>query len=589
MPPGTTLFAAAHWIDVVIDSACAGLGTCGRCKVQVDKGAIGPSAADRELLTADELENGWRLACQAIAHNETVCRVPETTAAPRAATEGLGRSVRLEPSLRKIFVDLPPPSLEDSSSDLERLRQALAAAGHAVDLEPALLRRLPAVLRGARFQITAVLAGRRLVAIEPGDTRSSAYGVAFDVGTTTIVGALLDLDSGRVAAVHSARNRQTPFGADVISRIAHARQSEEQCSELQQAALATLNEVLATLYQATGVDRSEVYEAVAVGNATMLHLLLGVDPGPIAVVPFIPAFTHSLEVGAGELPLDIHPQGRLTSFPLIGAYVGADTVAGLHATDLARSPELRLFIDVGTNSEIALGSEERVLATSAPAGPAFEGGRIRCGMLASAGAIERVELGRAVRLEIIGSGPARGLCGSGLIAVVAELRRSGLLQADGRLRSAEEAAGHPLANHLEEVDGQRAFRLEADVVLTQRDIRELQAAKGAVATGIEALMEHLQVRPENLDEVLLAGAFGSAIDPLSARALGLVPAVAAEKIRFVGNAAVEGAKMGLLSFRERQTAFDLAGRVEYVELSARPDFNERYIANLGFLDLEALN
>jgi uncharacterized 2Fe-2S/4Fe-4S cluster protein (DUF4445 family) len=351
---------------------------------------------------------------------------------------------------------------------------------------------------------------------------------------------------------------------------------------MRQAIVETMNRILGRLCGVADVSHRDIYEALAVGNCTMLHLLLGVEARSISVAPFVPVFRDPVNLSASEVGLEIHPNGRLETFPVVGAYVGADTVAGLQATGLARQKDLWLLIDVGTNSEIALGSEDRVVATSAPAGPAFEGSCIRAGMAASSGAIERVILAEQVELGVVGDGTAQGICGSGLIDTVAQLIQAGLLDSSGRLSARSERAEHTFAEHLIEQGGERAFALTSDVRLTQRDIRELQSAKSSVATGVQVLLEHLGARAEDLDAVLLAGSFGSSIDPLSAREIGLVPDLPLERIRFVGNVAAEGAKMALLSFRERQMAYDLARRVEYVELSSRPDFNDLFVAGLAF-------
>jgi len=307
-------------------------------------------------------------------------------------------------------------------------------------------------------------------------------------------------------------------------------------------------------------------------------------------VPFTPAFRDPLYLPAGEVGLEIHENGRLQTLPLLGAYVGADIVGGIVATGLAREEKLRVFVDVGTNGEIVLGSSRRVLVTAAPAGPAFEGSQIKCGMRATEGAIEGVTLtGGRVELQVIGGDvPPRGLCGSGLVDVVAQLRVAGLLEPSGKLKSREEAPEHPLSDRLIMVDGVRAFMLAEDVYLTQRDVRELQFAKGSIATGIKVLMDTLGVGAADLDEVLLGGSFGSYLNPERARIIGLVPPVDVDRILSVGNTAGEGAKMTLLSFRERQVAFELPASVEYVELSGRTDFNDSFVSVLGFPELEAV-
>jgi uncharacterized 2Fe-2S/4Fe-4S cluster protein (DUF4445 family) len=592
VPAGTTIFTAAHLIGVRVDATCGGLGTCGRCEVEVTEGRADPSPRDREHLPADRLAAGWRLACRTRADRDLVCRVPEPMGAPQVVMAGAGRPVYLEPAVQKVLVELAEASPSDTRSELERIEHDLRQAGFGVQGAPSSLQELPVPgeLGGspqrAGRRVTAVLCGEHFIAVEPGDTRETVFGVAFDIGTTTVVGALVDLHSGAVTGVAAELNRQAVFGADVISRLGHTMTSDKGTAQLQRLVLSTLNDILAALYRQSGVTRERVYEAVCVGNATMLHLLLGVEAHSIAVAPFTPAFRDPVDLGAARLGLDIHPEGRLQTLPLVGAYVGADTVAGLHATALAEQERLRLFIDVGTNSEIALGSKDRMLVTAAPAGPAFEGGRIDCGMTARAGAAERVRLGRTVELSVIGGGAARGLCGSGLIDLVAQLRLAGIVDATGRMMSPTDLTGHPLVDRVEAGDRMLSFRLTDELVLTQWDVRELQSARGAVATGIDILMEELGVSAEDLDEVVLAGAFGTSLDPRSAIAFGLVPPVSPEIIRSVGNVAIEGAKMALMSFRERQAAFVLPARVEYLELSARPDFNERFVSSLEFPEVE---
>jgi len=487
-----------------------------------------------------------------------------------------------------LLLEFDEPSLEDARSHLRRVRDALVDEGLEVSHGPAILPRLALVLEEDVTTITATVVGDHLVDVEPGDTRERMFGVSFDIGTTTVVATLVDLRSGAVAAVASTINRQASFGADVIARMGHAMTGPEAIEDLQQAVHATVNGLLEEVFAASGVDREHVYEAVVVGNATMLHLLLGVDPRSIALSPFVATFLEAQDLRAADAGFDIHPEGRVVLFPSIGAYVGADIVGDVVATGLAREPEKRLLVDVGTNGEIVCGNDERVVATAAPAGPAFEGGQILCGMRATEGAIEGVVLtnGR-IELQVIGGAGEvpRGLCGSGLIDVVAQLRLAGLLKANGLFRSDEELAGHPLAAHVRDQGGLRVFAITDDVVLTQLDVRELQSAKGAIATGIEVAMREIGYSAADLDEVLLAGSFGTYINPESARVLGLVPDVPVERIKAVGNTASEGAKMALMSFREREIAVELPGVIEYVELSGTPDFNDMFIANLGFPEL----
>ena len=589
VPPGTTLFSAAHWIGLPIDSTCGGRGTCGKCKVQVLEGGAEITTADRKQLRPIELEAGWRLSCQAKVYQDTTVTVPELLRVPKAATMGVNRLVLLDPNVRKVFVELSEPSLEDQRSDLERLRDALTAEGFDMKADLRVLRRLPVVLRDAGFTVTAVLGGDALIAVEPGDTREESYGVAVDLGTTTVVGTLMNLKTGMAEAVRSTLNGQAPFGADVISRISHGMQGDEAKAELRDAVRRTINTILSELYESAGVNRDRVYEMVIVGNATMLHLMLGIDTTPISMMPFTPAFTDPLYLPALDVGIDIHPAGYVQTLPVIGAYVGADIVAGIMATGLAREDKMRVFVDVGTNGEIVLGSVKRVLCTAAPAGPAFEGSQIRCGMRATEGAIEGVTLTDHVELQVIGGDIVpRGICGSGLVDTVAQLRLAGLLDVGGKMRSREEVPEHPLSDRLITVEGVRAFLLGENVYLTQRDVRELQFGKGSIATGIKVLMDVMGVSATDLDEVLLGGSFGSYLNPESAKIIGLVPAVDVDRILSVGNTAGEGAKMALLSFRERQVAFELPDKVEYVELSGRSDFNDSFVSVLQFPELETV-
>jgi len=620
VPPGTTAFNAAAWLGLPIESTCGGRGTCGKCRVRVEGDSVPITAADQHHLSAEELAAGWRLSCELEVLRDAVIHIPRLMAVHKTAMVGVGRPVRLEPNVQKVFVRLPQPALEDQRADYERLAAALTELGYAVRGNLRAWRSLPAILRQADFAVTAVLVGDHLAAVEPGDTTSTCYGLAFDIGTTTVVGNLVDLRQGVVAGVASELNGQAIHGADVISRIGYATRHPGGLEELQARVLATINGIIDRLLGETGVAPEHIYEMTVVGNTTMLHLFLGLDPGAIARAPFIPVIRGPTSVPAADLGVHMHPHGLVYVFPVIGAYVGGDTVAVLlaselltraHAATRKRSPEgqesvharhkpqgVRLAIDVGTNGEIALGSAERTLATAAAAGPAFEGAEISCGMRAAEGAIEGVRLNDDVHLQVIGDVPPKGICGSGLIDAVAELLRTKLLQPSGRLLTLAEAEvlGLPLglSRRLRSNGQVQEFVLAwaeesgegRDVVLTQKDIRALQYAKSAIASGIVILKQLLGVGDEDIEEVLLAGAFGSYINPASARAIGLVPPLPLERIKAIGNAAGEGAKIALLSFRERQVAEAIPTRVEYVELSGRADFNQVFVEMLRFPDLE---
>jgi uncharacterized 2Fe-2S/4Fe-4S cluster protein (DUF4445 family) len=590
VPEGTTVFNAAHWAGLPIESTCGGRGTCGKCGVKVLEGQADTSPADHRHL-ADKLEDGWRLSCQCPIAGPMTIEVPRLMKMPKAATMGVGRFVLLEPNVVKLYLELPPPSLEDHRSHLARLMDAVEEAGYTRNHDWQVLPRVAEAFRTGT-NVTATLVGEYLVDCEPGDTRERMFGASFDIGTTTCVCTLVDLRNGATEAVASTINHQASFGADVIARMAKAMRGREEIDQLQAAVVETVNELLHRVQEEAGVAPEEIYEAVVAGNATMLSLLTGVNPESIALAPYVATFLAPQDLRVDQIGFDMHPLGWVALYPSIGAYVGADIVADIVATGLVRDPQTRLLVDVGTNGEIACGNAERSVATAAPAGPAFEGGEIVYGMRAVEGAIEGVTLtnGR-VELQVIGGDvEPKGICGSGLIDIVAQLRLAGLLDDGGKMTTREDAdaQGHPLAAHLVMREDVRAFRLAGEVVLTQADIRALQFAKGAISTGIETAMRALDLQPEDLDEVMLAGSFGSYINPRSAQVIGLVPPVPVEKIKAVGNTASEGAKMALMSFREREVAWEIPGIVEYIELSGVEDFNDRFIGNLGLPPLETL-
>jgi uncharacterized 2Fe-2S/4Fe-4S cluster protein (DUF4445 family) len=590
VPSGTPIFDAASWNGIAIDSTCGGHGTCKKCKVRVLEGDVPVNPIDPRAFGPDELREGWRLACRAPATADLVVEVPPLQTRPKAALVGVGRHVILRPSVQKRYVELDEPSLEDQRSDVERLLDAIDDLEPTVDLEVA--RTLGKVLRDAQFKVTAVVCDETLVAVEPGDTTGRRYAIAFDLGTTTVVATLLDLETGTPAAVRSMLNRQQPYGADVISRVSATMLDDQALGALQARAAETLDQLAAEVCEEAGVDPAEVHEMTLCGNVTMTQIALGIDAEPLSMAPFIVTAHELPPARAADFGVRLHPRAPAFVFPSLGAYVGGDIVAGLLATGLTRDRRLRLFIDVGTNSEIALGSSDRVVATAAPAGPAFEAAQIRCGMRAADGAIEGVRIeGDELRLQVIGDAEPAGMCGSGLVDCVAELVHSGLLDHSGRFIADEEAAeSHPhLAPRLTKIGAERVFVLHwrgedpaRSVFLSQRDVRELQFAKASIATGWHILLGELGLEPGDIQQVLLAGSFGAYLSPVSAIRIGLVPRLALPRIVSAGNVAGEGAKMAALSLRERAEARAILSEVEYVELSGRADFNDAFVDQLAF-------
>ncbi len=590
VPAGVTVFDAASWNGIAIDSTCGGHGTCKKCKVRVVSGSVPVQRLDIRAFDPDQLENGWRLACMAAANTDLVVDVPPLTTRPKAATVGVGRQVILRPALQKRFVELVEPTLSDQRTDLQRVLDAVDDLELRVDQQ--VLRRLARTLREADWKVTVVIVDDELVGIEPGDTTAQLHAIAFDLGTTTVVANLMDVKTGTPAAVRSMLNRQQPFGADVISRISATMLDPAALDKLQALAQETLDELAREVCEEAGIDPTSVYELALAGNATMVQIVLGIDPEPLGMAPFIMAAASYAGLRASDLGVSVNPLARATVFPALGAYVGGDIISGVLATGMDRDKRLRLFIDVGTNCEIVLGDGERLIATAAPAGPAFEAASIRCGMRAASGAIEVVRVtGDGLELGVIDDATPVGICGSGLVDAVSELVQAGMIDASGRFVTDEQAreVAPAVAARLVTREGERLFMLAegaqtggSDVYLSQRDVRELQFAKAAISTGWRLLLEEMGVEERDVQQVLLAGSFGTYLSPSSAVRIGLVPKLPVLRIVSAGNVAGEGAKMVLLSGQERHGAQTLLEEIEYVELSDRSDFNDRFIEELAF-------
>ncbi len=592
VPPGVTLFDAASWNGIAIDSTCGGHGTCKKCKVRIVDGGAEVTPLDVRAFSPDELREGWRLACRVVTAADLRVDVPPLVTRPKAATVGVGRQVILRPAAQKRYLELDEPSLADQLTDLERVLAAVDDLELRADLHA--LRVIGRVLRAADYKVTAVIVDDVLIDVQEGDTTGRLYGIAFDLGTTTVVATLLDLSTGTPMAVASMLSKQQPFGADVITRISAVMMDPATLERLTRLAHESLNELAAEVCQQAGVDPADVLEVAMAGNATMTHLALGIDPEPLGVAPFIMSTRLFPEVLAADIGVSVHPRARAVIFPSFGAYVGGDITAGLLASGMNRDARTRLFVDIGTNCEIVLGNRDWLLGTAAPAGPAFEGAAIRCGMRAADGAIEVVSMTPdGLDLKVIGDAPPAGLCGSGLVDAVAGLVRLGLLDRSGRLIPEQDAAAIApgLASRLTQLGAERVFVLHwlgepgdvsQSIYLSQRDVRELQFAKAAIATGWDILLEEAGLAPGDIQQVLLAGSFGSYLSPANAIRLGLVPRLPVLRVVSAGNVAGEGAKMALLSMRERAGALALLEEVRYVELSDRADFNDRFVEQLQF-------
>jgi len=585
--PGSIILEAAARAGIIIETPCGGRGTCGKCRVVVRDGCSAPTETERRLLEAEELARGLRLACQTKLLGETVVTVPEGSRffEQRILTAGVGGATRLCPAVVKRAARVPEPTLEDQRADADRVLEALGVRDE-LRLDLGAARQLSESLRAESYHLTAVCHGGEVVAFEPGDTSGRCFGAAFDVGTTTVVGSLLDLTSGRQVAIASRTNPQVAYGDDVVARITHASEGDG-LEELQAKIVECINDILGELTARAGIPADAIYEATAAGNTTMNHLLLGLDPSHIARIPFPAVLRQGMVTPAADVGIAIHPRGRLYTMPNVAGFVGGDTVGMILAANLLEREHPTLAVDIGTNGEMVLGGRERLVGCSTAAGPAFEGARIQFGMRAAEGAIEQVRFRDDVETSVIGNVPPRGLCGSALIDAVAELLRAGILEPSGRLRGPDDLRPEvPEAIRRRVVPGEQGrdfilaheaeTSIDGPILLTQRDIREVQLAKGAIRAGIEILKAELGVDDEATDAVLLAGAFGNFIRRRNALRIGLLPPIEHERIHFVGNAALVGAKMVLACTDYRAEAEAISRQTEYLELGAMPSFQTEF-------------
>ncbi len=594
--PGITVKDAINLAGFEFDFPCGGRGKCGKCRLQIPTGAVAPTPAEQELLDEESLAKDFRLACLARITGDTVVELPYvTTPKHQILIAAVEKQIRLEPHLNKIYLEMDPPDLQHQQPDWEHLRDSTEQAGLTAGDKPALelLRALPQTLRAANWRVTVLADQEKIWGVEPLNTTDRLLGIAFDIGTTTVVGYLLDLRTGQELAAVSALNPQTRYGADVITRIAFASHEEGGLSELHEAIISELNGLIGEAAGQAGMQREDIYTVSVVGNTTMHHLFLGINPGNLALAPYIPVLQQPMVLTARELGLQVNPAGMIYALPNIAGYVGADTVGVLLATDLDWSEGIKLAIDIGTNGEIVLGSKERLVACSTAAGPAFEGSQISGGMRGTIGAIDHVRFDDGLKFTVIGGGRAQGICGSGLLDAVAGLLQQGIMDFRGRILSPDQltAEAERYADRSVKLEsGVKAFVLATapetvdgrPIMITQGDIRELQLAKGAIAAGIQVLLERLGCDLDAVAEVLLAGAFGNYLDPHSACAIGLIPQALESRVRPVGNAAGAGAKAALLSRSEYRRAGMIADFTEYVELSAYPNFSHLFASCLNF-------
>ncbi|MDA3938690.1 MAG: ASKHA domain-containing protein [Spirochaetia bacterium] len=589
---GVSLLEAISKIkDMHVDASCGGKGTCGKCKVKILKGSLAnPGISEKKYLSAKELENGYRLSCMVPVTGNIDVLVNGINEKSQILTAHNGFTGKLNPLVKKKYLTLVKPSLEDQRSDLSRVLNAIQLVNPEVSLSQR--QNIPAILRKADYSVTAVFSSDSLLGIEEGNTENLNYGIAIDIGTTTIAAYLLNFNSGETIDTISGLNSQKIFGADVISRIEYSMQGVGNLKLLQEKILTQVSDLCIFLAERNNISRKNIYSIILAGNTTMLHLFYGIDPAGIAVAPFIPGF-----LGVMSLPSSVFKDFPLSciifSLPSISGYVGADIVAGILATKMHERDELSLLIDIGTNGEIVFGNKEKLYCCSTAAGPAFEGAHISCGLGGIPGAVDSVELSDGqITCSTIGNERAIGICGSGIIDIVAVLLKSGLVDFTGRILDNDEVDGKS-KTFLEEMlinRGEPAFLVTKasesgegkEVVFTQKDIREVQLAKAAISAGILSLLNKAGRDLAEIEHVFIAGGFGSYISKKSAADIGLIPASLLDKTESVGNTAGLGALSCSLSQEDYYTTREIVKKTEYVELSSDSFFNMKYMEEMVF-------
>lgn len=588
--PGVDLLTAAQRAGVEIVASCGGVGICATCKIRVVEGRVtGPTLTEVEELGSENMAAGFRLACQTIPLEDVRVEIPRESlvAGQRVQVEGREGQITIDPAVVPVDLELTAPALDDLRADLTRVNDVLAARGlPPLAAGPALLGRLSLFLRAnhwkARIAIRPGPSGSALAAILPYGSRIA--GLAMDIGSTKLALFLLDLESGAILAQSGVMNPQISFGEDVVSRIAYANKGEAERKELQTRLVETINQALEEFCAREGVCREQVVDIVAVGNTAIHHLFTGLPVGPLGEAPYTAVQADALYFPASEIGLRAAEGAWVYLPPNIAGYVGADHVSALVASrSYIDQNHTSLLVDIGTNTEISLIHNGRVLSCSCASGPAFEGAHIKDGMRAAPGAIERVHISRdEIRPVTIGAQAPVGICGSGILNAVAEMlasevidMRGVLSQKDGRVRQANARAEFLLVPSEKTGHGR-------DIVVTRRDINEIQLAKGAIRGGLEILLKEAGIRPDEVDDYIIAGAFGTHLDLKSALRVGMFPCLPYERFHQVGNAAGVGARQMLLSRAVRREAERIVSGVEYVELTTYPRFHDVYVECMYF-------
>ena len=576
-----SLLACARRLGVGINSICGGNGICHSCKVQILGGTVSkPTWNEREAFKSQELKEGWRLACQTYPTSDVKLMISaeSMTTPQRIQVEGLEIEVPPEPAVRAYHVQLSAPSLETPRADADRLLRTLNQQHklRCAKIDIAALRIISDRLRSWKWKGQAAVRNDEVIAILP--SKSRQLGLAIDLGTTKIAGYLVDLGDGRTLAAKGIVNPQISYGEDIVSRITAAVHSPSDATALQKLAVDAINELCTDLCTETGAKPEQILEAMVVGNTAMHHLFLRLPLKQLVMSPFVPAVSRALDVKARELGLNINRGAYLHLLPNIAGFVGADHVSMLVATNAWQAKETTVALDIGTNTEVSLIHRGKIATTSCASGPAFEGGHIKYGMRATAGAIERLHIGsEKIYYQTVDGTLPVGICGSGMVDALAQLYVAKVIDEGGRITDS--------LRRVRMYKGQREFILVSKeerkgkpaITITQHDVRELQLAKAAIRTGIQILLETSDCTEDDIKQVIIAGAFGTYIDISSAVTIGMLPPLPLNRFHQVGNAAGMGAKLALISLRSRAKAEAIASRVSYIELASTPSFQPTFV------------
>jgi len=598
---GATIREASLELGIGLESICGGRGVCGKCKVKVEPGANNLSPvtdSERKFLTRQQELDGYRLACQACVHADVVVVVPEETQARKQIVRKAARerAINLNPAVKKYYVELSPATLEDPQGDWERLqaelKQRFGLDNLTIDYQALL--NLQKAIRCSDWKVTVtVWLDREVIKIEPGFAEKG-YGLAVDIGTTTMAGYLCDLSNGEVLATDSMMNPQVIYGEDVMSRISYVMTNDHGLEQLNQLVIKAVDQIAGRAALEAGIKRNDIVDMTAVGNTCMHHIFLSINPSHLGLSPFTPAMHHSLDIKARDLGLRISPGAYIHVLPIEAGFVGADNVGVLIAEEPYKQSDMVLIIDIGTNGELILGNRQKIISSSCATGPAFEGAQIKYGMCATLGTIERLEIEpdtKEVHFKVIGQTDwsvdsdtvkAKGICGSGIVDAVAEMLKGGILHPSGRFNTDLETRRFRIGEKGPEfvIAWANETSIGQDITVCQGDVRAIQLAKGAMYAGAKLMMHRLGL--DRLDKVILAGAFGNYINKKSALTIGLFPDCPLENIYSVGNAAGDGARIALLNVDKRKEADEIASKVQYLELTIEPDFQDQFAQAMYF-------